>query len=557
MLESGNSKLNPEKVKPNSASELDNCTRQTNNDPAIVSPVLLTAIAIVAMHSRGAESNDMSQSMTSPRYPALIQVHTRVWLRALSRGIGRAATLDDVPDATLDRLAESGFDWVWLLGVWQTGEVGRNVSRTGSDCGSELHTTLPDDCESENVGSCFAVTSYDVDVDLGGNAALARIRERLQSRGVKLMLDFVPNHTAVNHKWVRQQPGYYVAGQESDLKNAPENYCKVATDDGPLVLAHGRDPHFPGWPDTLQLNYGNQDVRERMAECLLAIAGKCDGVRCAMAMLVLPDVFERTWGIGAKPFWPGAITLVRRAHPDIVLLAEVYWGLEWTLQEQGFDFAYDKRLYDRLREGLARPVREHFWAGMDYQNRLARFLENDNEPRAAAVFSDDAHEAAAIITFFPPGMRFFHLGQCEGDLERLSTHRGSDAANSRLKEFYRQLRGVLKLSAFRDGEWVLLECSPEWEQNVSWENFIAFAWEGRDGQRIVVAVNYAATASQCFVRLAFPDLHLRVFKFHDLMHDIGYSRDGNDLEARGLYLDVPPWGYHVFEVERTGMSQRD
>lgn len=365
MLESGNSKLNPEKVKPNSASELDNCTRQTNNVPAIVSPVLLTAIAIVAMHSRGAESNDMSQSMTSPRYPALIQVHTRVWLRALSRGIGRAATLDDVPDATLDRLAESGFDWVWLLGVWQTGEVGRNVSRTGSDCGSELHTTLPDDCESENVGSCFAVTSYDVDVDLGGNAALARIRERLQSRGVKLMLDFVPNHTAVNHKWVRQQPGYYVAGQESDLKNAPENYCKVATDDGPLVLAHGRDPHFPGWPDTLQLNYGNQDVRERMAECLLAIAGKCDGVRCAMAMLVLPDVFERTWGIGAKPFWPGAITLVRRAHPDIVLLAEVYWGLEWTLQEQGFDFAYDKRLYDRLREGLARPVREHFWAGMD------------------------------------------------------------------------------------------------------------------------------------------------------------------------------------------------
>ena len=95
-------------------------------------------------------------------------------------------------------------------------------------------------------------------------------------------------------------------------------------------------------------------------------------------------------------------------------MAEVYWDLEWTVLQQGFDYAYDKRLYDRLREGHARPVREHLYAGLDYQTRLARFLENHDEPRAATAFPDDVHQAAAIITFLSPGLRFFHQGEFEG-----------------------------------------------------------------------------------------------------------------------------------------------
>ena len=155
---------------------------------------------------------------------------------------------------------------------------------------------------------------------------------------------------------------------------------------------------------------------------LARIAEQCDGVRCDMAMLVLPEVFERTWGIRADPFWPRATESVRRKHPQFRFMAEVYWDLEWTMQQQGFDYAYDKRLYDRLREGHARPVREHFHAGLDYQDKLARFLENHDEPRAAATFSPDIHEAAAVITFLSPGLRFFHQGQFQGRRKRISPH---------------------------------------------------------------------------------------------------------------------------------------
>src|SRR5262249_12058491 len=130
-----------------------------------------------------------------------------------------------------------------------------------------------------------------------------------------------------------------------------------------------------------------------------------DGVRCDMAMLVLPEVFERTWGVQAQSFWPRAIRLVRERAPEFCFMAEVYWDLEWTLQQQGFDFTYDKRLYDRLREGHARPVREHFCAGLDYQSKMARFLENHDEARSAAAFPPTVHEAAAAVTYLSPGLR--------------------------------------------------------------------------------------------------------------------------------------------------------
>src|SRR4030095_2191368 len=103
---------------------------------------------------------------------------------------------------------------------------------------------------------------------------------------------------------------------------------------------------------------------------------QCAGVRCDMAMLVLPDVFERTWGVRAQPFWPDATRRVRERVPGFCFMAEGYCDLEWALQQQGFDYTYDKRLYDRLRDRHARPVREHLWAGLGYQDRMARFLEN-------------------------------------------------------------------------------------------------------------------------------------------------------------------------------------
>ena len=489
----------------------------------------------------------------TPLYPSLYQINTRVWLTDLARGLGRPATLDDIPDAELDRLATLGFDWIWFLSVWQTGPAARQVSRSSAGWRKEFQDTLPDLRDEDIAGSGFAIQNYVVHRDLGGAASLARLRQRMQQRGLKLMLDFVPNHMAPDHPWLDEHSDYFVRGSESDLARAPQNYCRAQTNHGPLILAYGRDPYFDGWPDTLQLNYGNPDVQQAMIGELERIAGQCDGVRCDMAMLVLPDIFERTWGIRAEPFWPKAIAAVRSHHPEFLLMAEVYWDLEWTMQQQGFDFTYDKRLYDRLREGHARPVREHLHAGLDYQNKMARFLENHDEPRAAATFAPGMHEAAAVITFLSPGLRFLHQGQFEGRTKRISPHlvRGPDEPiDKRLQQFYGRLLALLRRRAVREGQWQLLECGSAWDGNWTWDCFLASVWQGPGGERLLIAVNFAANQSQCHVRLPFADLEGGAWRFDDQIGGAVYVRDGRDLNSRGLYLDARPWQASVFILTR-------
>src|SRR5262245_35174888 len=115
--------------------------------------------------------------MATPRYPSLYQINTRVWLTELSRRLGRALTLDDVPDAELDRLAGLGFDWAWFRSVWRTGPAGQQVSRTHPEWRREFEATLPDLSDEDIAGSGFAIVEYEAHPALGGEGALARLRE--------------------------------------------------------------------------------------------------------------------------------------------------------------------------------------------------------------------------------------------------------------------------------------------------------------------------------------------------------------------------------------------
>jgi len=490
--------------------------------------------------------------MTKILYPSLYQVNTRVWLTSLSQALGRTAQLDDLPDTELDRLAGMGFDWVWFLSVWQTGPAAQAVSRANPEWRREFEETLPDLKDEDIAGSGFAIQYYTVHRDLGGDAALARLRQRLQKRGLKLMLDFVPNHMAPDHPWVEDHPEYFVTGTEDLLAQEPQNYIRVRQKKGDLILAYGRDPYFSGWPDTLQLDYGNTRLQEAMINELCRISGQCDGVRCDMAMLVLPDVFERTWGRRPELFWPRATETIRKQHPDFCFMAEVYWDREWTLQQQGFDYTYDKRLYDRLREGHARPLREHFFADLDYQNKLARFLENHDEPRACAAFEPRVHRASAVITYVIPGLRFFHQGQLEGRKKRISPHlvrAPGESPDKEIEAFYNDLLAILRKPVVKSGKWQWLACQPAWDGNGSWDAFVAHSWRGADGEWMLIAVNYAPHASQCYITLPFSEIKNRSVRLKDSLSSACYIREGNELLERGLYLDLPPWSYHVFDLE--------
>jgi hypothetical protein len=233
----------------------------------------------------------------------------------------------------------------------------------------------------------------------------------------------------------------------------------------------------------------------------------------------------------------------------------VYWDLEWTMLQQGFDYAYDKTLYDRLVARDGRGVREHLLAGLDYQHHLVRFLENHDEPRAAGTFPWEVHQAAAVVTFLSPGLRFFHQGQFEGHRRHLSIHlnRGPDEPpDPAVAEFYGRLLEVLRAPALRDGGWRLLPPVEAWPGNWSWTGFVPALWEGDGGECLMVVVNFQPHQAQCYVRLPVGELAGRPLDLVDLLGPARYRRDGDDLMGRGLYLDLPPWGFHLFRIEAAG-----
>jgi glycosidase len=493
--------------------------------------------------------------------PLLYQVNTRVLLFEIGEGLGRAATLDDVPDRFLDDIAARGFDWVWMLGVWQTGEAGRAVSLAQPGWQVEYHRALPDFVPEDVTGSPFAVVDYTVHRDFGGDESLPRLRARLSQRGLRLLLDFVPNHTAIDHPWLVDAPHRYVGGAEADLVSAPQNYLRM----GDRVVAHGRDPYFDGWPDTAQLNYRHPDLRAAMTAELLRVAARCDGVRCDMAMLLEPGVFAATWGDRSLPtdgsapadgdFWPEAIAHVRAEHPGFVMMAEVYWDLEWQLQQHGFDYTYDKRLYDRLRSWDAAAVRGHLRADPDFQRRSARFLENHDEPRAADTFADLAgHEAAAVLTFLVPGLRFFHEGQFVGRRVKAPLHlrrRPAEPTDPDVVAFYDRLLAVLGDRILRTGQWQLLDAAPAWAGNPTHDSYVVMGWSEGQGAplRWLVAVNLGDGQAQCRAALGGLLPEADAVHLSDAMHPgTAYARDVADTEAHGLFLDLPPRGYNVFEV---------
>ena len=358
--------------------------------------------------------------MTWPKYPVLYEINTWVWLEELSQKYKQPVTLATVPQEAWDSIAGLPVDAVWLMGVWERSPLGIRIGMQDQGLLADFRRALPDFSEKDNVGSPYCVRRYLIDEHLGGRRGLAVARQKLADRGIFLILDFVPNHVATDHPWVTEHPEYFIQGNKEDLEKDPSSFFSA----GEKVFACGRDPYFPAWQDVLQLNAFHPGLRQEVIETVSGIARQCDGVRCDMAMLLMNKIFERTWGprAGVRPssdFWPEVIQAVRQGHSHFLFMAEAYWDLEWELQQQGFDFCYDKRLYDRLGHENAESVRLHLCAVLDYQDKLVRFIENHDEPRAAAIFSPQKGRAAAVTIATLPGAKLFHEGQFEGRKARL------------------------------------------------------------------------------------------------------------------------------------------
>jgi glycosidase len=484
-------------------------------------------------------------------HPHLYQIHTWAWLDALSRAAGQTVRLGDVPDMAWDRLAETGFDIIYLLGMWQRSPAGRHIFRTDANSFPVFDHALPDWTVESVVGSPFSILDYVPDSRIGTWADVDDVRAKLHARGMRLILDFVPNHTGPDHPWIAAHPDRMMQGTEADFHHQPSDFLLIEpTGRPPYFVARGRDPYFEPWADTAQIDYFSESARTALIDVLKTIGSHCDGLRCDMAMLVLNEVFAGTWShllrdrpVPKREFWSDAIAAL---PPDFIWMAEVYWDMEAELQSLGFTYTYDKRLYDRLKTGNGWDLRAHLGADLAYQSRMARFLENHDEPRSAATFGRDKVRALALLIATLPGLRFFHQGQFTGKEIHLPMplNRARDEpTDAGLSAHYEKVLKIAADPVFHGGEWSLI---PVTGLDESSANLIAYRWQGDAGLRVVV-INLSGGVAQAKIPVGEIKPEGQ-YDFADLLNETLYVRDSADLADGGLYVRLDGYQAHVFAV---------
>ena len=241
--------------------------------------------------------------------------------------------------------------------------------------------------------------------------------------------------------------------------------------------------------------------------------------------------------------------MAHAAVPDLVSLAEAYWGTEPRLLDLGFSFAYDKELYDAVRDTRAEVVpcaaRRRCRLG---QSRLARFLENHDEARRAAVFGNERLQAVGTLMATLPGMRFYHQGELEGRRNhlpitlRMAADEAVDAASA---SFFEKILRITRKDVFHAGQWNMLPVVPEGDATAG--NLIAYEWRSGNAWRIV-AVNLAGEPSQGRVKLEGRADATKQYIFYDELNDVRYPRNGAELASAGLFVRRDAYEAHLFDV---------
>lgn len=486
------------------------------------------------------------------------EVNTHVWLREQPWARGESRDVADIPDEKISDWAGKGIDAVWLLGVWKKGKATRRICLENPDLKTLLEKALPGHTPEQVIGSPFSIAEYSLDPALGNTASLPRLRKKLNNHGIRLFLDFVPNHLAVDHSWTLERPACFVSGSEVELERQPGNYFRVEGRPD-AILAHGRDPYFSAWTDTVQLNLFSSEARSLLMRELLAISELCDGVRCDMAMLMTNEVFIQTWGDlsvieypdGAAPeFWTEAIAAVKKAHPEFLFVAEVYWGLERKLQEMGFDFTYDKTLYDLARSGDGAGIRRHLHETRDCEKRMLRFLENHDEARASWAFGQRLRALSTMVSALP-GLKLYHDGQLECRRLRLPVQlsaRQAEPVDEAMRGFYAKLLRLAAEPVMRDGEYRPLYVSEAWEDNHTAAEIVT-CWRSLGEENRLMVANIGDTQAQAYTEIPQDFLRHEVIEFCCLLTDVVYYRSSTRLKSFGLYLDIPAGGCHLFRVQ--------
>lgn len=453
---------------------------------------------------------------TDKKPKTLYLINTRLWLNDLG-----VESISNVSDTEWENLFEM-YDNFWFMGIYKPSQKGQENAKKYWE---QYQYYLPDiDKEKDVVSSPFAVPEYCPNPAIADNWQVwDKMVEELNRRGKKVFIDFVPNHTALDHPWVESHPEYYVQGNKQQYLDNPDHFVEIADNQGQIrYFAHGKDPYFDPWSDTLQLNYANLELQKRMEEELINLSKHADGFRCDMAVLVTPDVFLKTWGNYLSDeerqnlesslqnrddeeqkldysFWKRVVPRLKEAttmdgKKGFELIAEAYWEVDKI--EKYFDFIYNHDLYKQIVETLGNRPNTELKSHLDYllrnpeknKKRWVVYTENHDEKRAVDAMDEQFSKPAAVLSaMIKDSIFMINQGQeigCQYRAPMQVLRPRKETVNERMVKFYDDLMLMRRSEFFQTGEVKIIE-----PKNYD-QNSILFEVVNRKLERkAIVAVN--------------------------------------------------------------------
>lgn len=402
----------------------------------------------------------------------LLEITTRPFLRILSEKYSRPITkISEIPESEFDEWKKMGFEWIWMMGIWQIGEYGLNHDRTRPNKIQKYNEICPDWKPEDVIGSPYAIVSYTINPELGKEEDILWLRKQLNQRGMKLMLDFVPNHTAFDSIEITKDKKleYFVHFPDNmDIKDANLTEEKFDELYGPHKIAFAGSSGFKPWTDVAQLNYMNEEMRNSRIQILLKMASQCDGIRCDVAFAVLNDIFWGKWHFELEKcgyhklkteFWSDAISEVKKKYANCVFLAESNYDSDGSLGKCGFDYVYNRIIFTELEKTKPDYLTRIRKVINDPEiSRYAQMIENHDEKRSLKTYSYDPKKehCAAVICLTLPGLRLINQDQWCGYKYEIGVHLRravKEKPNEEFVSFYEKLFNILEKDILKDGNY--------------------------------------------------------------------------------------------------------
>jgi hypothetical protein len=332
----------------------------------------------------------------------IYQINIRHYLSVL-----KLSRIADIPSDKWKNIANNGFNAVWLMGVWQLPPFETIKPYCNSlEQIANFKTLKPDfNFDNDICGSIFAIEKYEIDQSLGDTIDIIKVKSILNQLGLKLFLDFVPNHFHIDSEIVKQRPEIFVGWNSQSVGmdhnnnlNKTYSHKTISTINGEINIANGKDPFFPAWFDTAQINYSSHETQQFVTDNMIKNMEMCDGYRVDMASLGLQRIFRETFSTYLEAnnnslefeFWEKIVHSIKSVDPNFLLISESYWNTQNELIYIGFDYVYLVEWMQFLRTKPSWDQIKVFKEAVldQYGSKAVIFLENHDEERINSFFPD-------------------------------------------------------------------------------------------------------------------------------------------------------------------------